>query len=239
MTQSPHPPPSLPCPSPFVNRKRIISSRAEENEEAEKKSHKISGKNNFLCFWYQWWWCMIECLCYRQYKVKHKNMFGVKSTVFIRFYFRREREEGKESESNGTGEGEVRWIIEWRGVCETQFYYRLENLRPLPFFFPSFLFIELTPVIFAQRYQMVLCIILWVLSRNKKDKCTISPDPGESDAANWREARLSCWDTLLNKHINIYFIEECDVAECGEFNKKVCIERNRRVKIMNGSMFHP
>lgn len=59
----------------------------------QKKSHKISGKNNFLCLWYRWWWCMIECLCYRRYKVKHKNMFRHK---IHRFYFKlKESKRGK------------------------------------------------------------------------------------------------------------------------------------------------
>lgn len=86
--------------SPFAKQWKILSS-SWKNEEAEK-SHKISGKNNFLCLWYRWWWCMIECLCYRQYKVKHKNMFRHK---IHRFYF-------KSKWRNRMNEGR---IMEWCG----------------------------------------------------------------------------------------------------------------------------
>ena len=88
-------------PHPSVSSEKKILSSSWKNEEAEK-SHKISGKNNFLCLWYRWWWCMIECLCYRQYKVKHKNMFRHK---IHRFYF-------KLKESNVKREGR---IMEWCG----------------------------------------------------------------------------------------------------------------------------
>lgn len=140
--------------------------------------------------WYQWWWCMIECLCYRQYKVKHKNMFGIKSTVFIRFYFRRERKERNRIGGRGRGLLSGAWSLQEKTFVTE----------------PGLSRQKLTPAIF-EKISMVLCIILWVLSRNKKDNWMISPK--HSDPSVSEGSEIVVLSTLLSKHINIYFIEEC------------------------------
>lgn len=45
------------------------------------------------------------------YKVKHKNMFGIKSTVFIRFHFKRAQKEKKAKNEWNRIKGEDYWVV--------------------------------------------------------------------------------------------------------------------------------
>lgn len=95
--------------APLPTFHRLLSTQKEshhpmtERMKKQKKSHKISGKNNFLYFDINDDDAWLNVYVIVEYKVKHKNMFSIKSTVFIRFYFEARRKKSKR---------EMR-IIEW------------------------------------------------------------------------------------------------------------------------------